>query len=120
MQSRRRRELADEMNRQRANLRLTWDQVAQRADISVATLRRLRNSDDPVTLDTMIGIDRALEWESGHVEARLDGRTPPSRREHAPPDDELDELIAAARRERDRAERALAELEREKQRRAAS
>jgi transcriptional regulator with XRE-family HTH domain len=118
MQSQRRRDLAAEMNRQRAKLRLTWDQVAQRAGISVATLRRLRNSDDPVTLDTMVGIDEALEWGSGHVEARLAGREPaPLRREHAPPDDELEVLIANARRELARVERALAELEREKQRR---
>lgn len=113
----RRRDLAEEMNRRRAELRLNWDQVAQRAGISVATLRRLRNSDDPPTLDTMVGIDQALQWEVGHVEARLSGQTPPLRREDTPPDEELEGLIASARRELARVERALAELEREKQRR---
>ena len=77
MQSKPRRQLADEMDRQRAKLRLTWDQVAERAGISIATLRRLRNDDGPVSLDTMIGVDQALGWEPGHVEARLAGREPP-------------------------------------------
>lgn len=79
MQSKPRRDLANEMNRRRAQLRLNWDQVATRAGISIATLRRLRNSDDKVSLDTMIGIDSALEWDPGHVEARLNGTQPPPR-----------------------------------------
>lgn len=73
MQSKPRRGLAEEMNRRRAQLRLTWEQVATRAGISIATLRRLRNSDDPVSIDTMIGIDSALEWKPGYTEARLNG-----------------------------------------------
>jgi transcriptional regulator with XRE-family HTH domain len=122
MQSKPRRDLADEMNRRRAQLRLTWDQVAARAGISIATLRRLRNGDDPVSLDTMIGIDSALEWAPGYVEARLKGARPPSGTKSPevgqPPEKERQRLIREMRELRDRhleeaarAEVALARLE---------
>lgn len=123
MQSKPRRDLAEEMNRRRAQLRLTWDQVSVRAGVSIATLRRLRNGDDPVSLDTMIGIDGALEWEPGYVEARLNGRRPPTRtkadgRDQQPADRERQQLIREMRELRDRhleeaakAAAALARLE---------
>lgn len=81
-----RKRLAEAMNRRRAELRTTWDEVARRGGISVATLRRARNGSDELTLDTIVAIERGMEWEQGHVEALVAGRDPVTRRnEHSPP-----------------------------------
>lgn len=74
-----RKQLATAMNRRRAALHIKWDDVARRGGISVATLRRARNGTEPLTIDTIIAIERGLNWEDGHVEAILDGApTPPA------------------------------------------
>jgi len=113
----RRRQLAEEMDRRRAELRLTWDQVAQRADISIATLRRVRNGSGPISLDTMIGIDNALQWNTGHVEARIEGRDPSAPRESSTTPD-VGATLEELRRLRDELNATIAGLEkREHQRR---
>lgn len=74
-----RKHLATAMNRRRASLHTTWDEVARRGGISVATLRRVRNGNDPITIDTVIAIERGLNWDEGHVDAILTGApTPPT------------------------------------------
>lgn len=72
----RRRQLADAMNRRRAELRTTWDKVARRGGVSVATLRRARRGSDDLTLDTIVAIEMGLDWEPGYVEEVLSGRVP--------------------------------------------
>lgn len=109
------------MNRRRLQLHeMTWKEVAERAGLNEFTLQRIRNGTTKLSERAGAKIDRALDWELGSA-ARIyyeDGEPALRRREHAPPDDELDTLISNARRELARVERALAELEREKQRRS--
>lgn len=80
-----RKQLATAMNRRRAALHTTWDEVARRGGISVATLRRARNGNDPLTIDTVIAIERGLNWEDGQVEAILNGAPVPPASAPAPP-----------------------------------
>jgi transcriptional regulator with XRE-family HTH domain len=79
-----RKQLATAMNRRRAALHTTWDDVARRGGISIATLRRARNGNDPLTLDTTVAIERGLNWEEGHVEALLQGAPTPTERAPIP------------------------------------
>ncbi len=80
-----RQRLATAMNRRRAALGIRWQEVAQRGGISIPTLRRARNSDDPLTIDTIIAIERGLNWEEGHVEAILGGAPEPPASAPIPP-----------------------------------
>lgn len=116
-----RKRLAAAMDSRRLELRLRWKKVAELAGMSEANLLRIRNDEISLTTFAAAGIEAALQWEKDSVLAVLEGGEPvPLQREHAPPDAELDELIASARRELDRAQRALADLERERQRQASA
>lgn len=63
------------MDAQRRNLGLTWDDVAQRADISYEAVRRVRQTGKMRPL-TARGIEKALQWREGSVEAVLAGGEP--------------------------------------------
>lgn len=63
------------MDAQRRNLGLTWDDVAQRADISYEAVRRVRQTGKMRPL-TARGIEKALQWSEGSVEAILAGGEP--------------------------------------------
>jgi transcriptional regulator with XRE-family HTH domain len=53
-----------------------WFQVAERAGITVTTLTALRKGQNVPTEDTKRGVEHALAWEPGSVDAILDGGDP--------------------------------------------
>lgn len=63
------------MDERRGELGLTWQQVAERAGVSTETLYRAAEGRQMRTT-TRKGIERALEWEPGGVDAVLTGQTP--------------------------------------------
>lgn len=60
----------------RSQLRIKLQDVARRADISVATLGRARRGEGDLTTDTKIGLEEALLWARGSVDAILAGGQP--------------------------------------------
>lgn len=71
----RRAVLAEIMDHSRAQQQMTWDQVALRAGISTAQLRRMKNGQQrALTLDGILAVERGLNWPDGTVNAILDGR----------------------------------------------
>lgn len=68
--------LADLMDARRRDLRLTWDEVATRAGINRETLRQIRNGNGDIRPLSKTGIEDALEWERGSVDAILAGSEP--------------------------------------------
>src|SRR2546428_3234991 len=71
-----RKRLDGVMDRRRARLGLSWGDVAERGQLSVATLRRARRGSGELTLDTKLAIERALRWADGSVDAILTGGDP--------------------------------------------
>ena len=71
-----RRRLSALMDKRRADLRLRWDDVAVRAEVSVAHLRRVRGSQAPLTPFVAAAIEDALEWSRGSIERILQGGEP--------------------------------------------
>jgi transcriptional regulator with XRE-family HTH domain len=61
------------MNRRRAELGITWDEVAQRGGISVAWLRKIRKGQADITTDMKYAIQRGLAWPDGQVDGALAG-----------------------------------------------
>ena len=72
-QSQARAELATALEDRRAYLRVKWKDVADRADISVPTLNRARNTDYPLTADVKNGIEDALDLDRGAIDRKLAG-----------------------------------------------
>lgn len=64
------------MDERRQELRLTWDVVAQSAGLSREGLRRVREGDRGMRTLTKRGIEDALNWEPGSVDAILAGGEP--------------------------------------------
>ena len=71
-----RQELADLMDARRQELGLTWDEVAAGADMSREGLRRVREGGRNMRPLTKSGIERALSWTPGSVDAILEGGEP--------------------------------------------
>ncbi|WP_139320529.1 hypothetical protein [Saccharomonospora sp. CUA-673] len=92
------------MDDRRGELGLTWDEVAERANVSPETLRR--NADDPTRMRTTTrkGIERSLRWGAGSIEAILNGRRPIDNQPESEPEpeqtraDRIAELEATAER----------------------
>lgn len=63
------------MDDRRGELGLTWDEVAKSSGVSTETLYRVGDG-RPMRTTTKKGIERALRWESGSIEAILDGDGP--------------------------------------------
>ncbi|GAA3078233.1 hypothetical protein [Streptosporangium carneum] len=73
------------MNERRNDLRLKWQEVAERAKISVPTLKRIRNGPGPVTAWAARGLEVALSWPQGEVFRILaDEEQPAEQAEQAP------------------------------------
>ena len=98
--------LAEYMDDRRAELRrtdrrLTWEEVATRAGFSVALLRNIRVGTAPITKDSKIGIEQALGWTKGSVDAVLAGGKPtvvPSERSpESITDEEVEDALAVIR-----------------------
>lgn len=71
-----RQRLADRMNDRRRELRIRWTGVARRAGMTPQNLLRIRKGDISVTWEAADGIDDALQWRRGSVQAILEGREP--------------------------------------------
>lgn len=63
------------MDERRGHLRMTWDNVAEVAGVSVETVYRAA-SGRPMRTPTKKGIEEALRWAPGSVDAILDGGEP--------------------------------------------
>lgn len=83
------------MDERRGELGLTWDQVAEIADVSSETLRRTAATDgSTMRTTTKKGVERALRWgpdyarriSNGHPPIKVDAPAP------QPPRDEYDEM----------------------------
>lgn len=79
-----RKRLAEKMDQRRARLRLRWRQVAERAKVDESTLRRVRHDQLALTTYVKEGIEQALDWQEGSVDAILAG-TEPTPSEPPPP-----------------------------------
>ena len=90
-----RRRLADAMNERRLELRLQWNDVAERADISTETLRKVRH-DQPMSPLTQTNLEHALQWERCSIDTILDGGEPI-------PTESREELPGSSFEERERA-----------------
>ncbi|MGA4989972.1 helix-turn-helix domain-containing protein [Nonomuraea bangladeshensis] len=71
-----RQRLVDHMDRRRVALRLTWGEVATRAGMSQAHLRRIRNDDVPLSSLMSGRLEQALQWAPGSVDRIVAGEVP--------------------------------------------
>lgn len=71
-----RQRLARLMDERRAELQLTWSEVAERAGITREGLRRTRTGTGHIRSLTKVGIERALSWAPGSIEDILQGGEP--------------------------------------------
>ncbi|MER7213530.1 MULTISPECIES: hypothetical protein [Streptosporangium] len=85
--------LAQLMDERRVQLGLTWNQVADRANLTKEGLRTVRTGTRKIMPLTKGGIEVALAWQQGSVDAILAGGTPeevpPSARAPEAPADNL-------------------------------
>lgn len=84
-----RRRLDDLMNERRRELRIKWTEVARRAGMTPQNLLRIRKGQISISWDAADGIDDALQWERGGVQAIIDGRIPVKLLVARPQDPEL-------------------------------
>lgn len=69
--------LTQAMRRRMAELRIkTWRQLAAHADISYETLRSARTGESVPSDGTKEGLERALRWQHGSIDAVLSGGDP--------------------------------------------
>lgn len=68
--------LAQAMDDRRRFLRLRWDDVAVKGSISYETLRQVRFGTGTMRALTKRGIEEALDWNAGSVDAILAGGEP--------------------------------------------
>lgn len=68
--------LAELMDARRLELGMTWEEVASAAGIKPPTLRAIRNGTNRPSPLTARGLDKAMSWTPGSVEAILDGGEP--------------------------------------------
>lgn len=71
-----RKRLAKLMDDRRADLRLRWDEVAELAGVTYETLRQVRYGAGEIRILTKRGIEEALQWERGSIDAILAGGDP--------------------------------------------
>lgn len=64
------------MNDSRQRLHVRWAEVARRANMTVQNLGRIRRGTISISWEAAQGIEAALQWERGSVEAVLNGGTP--------------------------------------------
>ena len=67
-----RRNLGDWMNSRRRQLRIkTWNQVAALAGMTSENLRKIRRGEISISENASDGIEEALQWKRGSVEAAI-------------------------------------------------
>lgn len=64
------------MDERRQALGMTWAEVASKADVTVETLRAIRRGKNEPSGLTKRGLERALGWEPGSIQAVLSDGTP--------------------------------------------
>lgn len=72
------------MNDRRGELGMTWDEVAEIAGVTASTLFRNASNPNGPRTTTRKGIERALRWESGSVDAILAGGNPTNMPDNTP------------------------------------
>lgn len=94
------------MDARRKELRMTWRRVAELARVSQETLRQLRMGEQ-VSEMTEYGVEEALHWRPGSLDAIRYGAKP-LQLEDEPPPEEIDRRLEARRfvREAEREARA--------------
>lgn len=99
------------MDARRLDLGLTWQEVAQAASISPATLRAMRAGTNMPSALTRRRLEDALRWERGSIQAILDGGdpTPVDAPANPAPGADLDRRLAMARELLARAQELLDE-----------
>lgn len=70
-----REELAERMDDQRAELGLTWRELAALAKISYEGLRSVRNGSGSIPKLTRRKLEAALRWPTGEIDRILEGPT---------------------------------------------
>lgn len=68
--------LAQYMDDRRADLRLTWAEVARAAGINRETLRQIRSGTSDIRALTQRAVEDALRWKSGSIRMILAGGEP--------------------------------------------
>lgn len=70
--------LGDEMRLRRKRLKLTQPDVAERAGLSVPTIRRIETSSGTRRLSPQVrrALERAIEWQPGSIDVVLEGGLP--------------------------------------------
>jgi transcriptional regulator with XRE-family HTH domain len=64
------------MEKRRQQLGMTWAEVATEAKITVETLRAIRRGKNEPSPLTKSGLERALRWQTGSIDAIYAGRQP--------------------------------------------
>jgi hypothetical protein len=64
------------MTERAEELDLLWNKVAERAGMTYANLHKIRTGAISITNRAKRGIERALQWQKGSVDAILAGRDP--------------------------------------------
>ena len=95
-----RERLARLMAERRTQLRMTWNAVADKAGLTKEGLRGIRQGQGIIQPASKEGIEDALRWERGSLDAILEGRDPVSRAEFTPK--RLGDLADLVRLRRDR------------------
>lgn len=70
------RRLAQHLNDRRLNLRLQWQEVADRAKITAAHLRNIRNGQGSLSNLAKANLEHALQWAPGSIDRILAGSGP--------------------------------------------
>lgn len=70
--------LARLLDNRRLELGLKWEEVATAANIKPPTLRAIRNGTNSPSPLTRRGLERALHWPAGTIDAVLEGAEAPS------------------------------------------
>jgi DNA-binding XRE family transcriptional regulator len=92
--------LGEKVQEHRKRLRLSKEEAARRAGVNVKTWTQVERG-EVVRDTTYVGVEEALEWQSGSAEAVLDGNDPVvvERAQEEPPDEvaELARLLEVVR-----------------------
>jgi transcriptional regulator with XRE-family HTH domain len=83
------------MEQRRLHLRLRWNQVAERAGMSIAHLSRIRKGEAPPSPLAAASIETALEWPTGTVRriAHEAGQELDEPRAHPTPVQDIPEIV---------------------------
>jgi hypothetical protein len=70
-----RERLTARLDARRIDLRMQWGDVASKAGMSTAHLRRIRHNEAPLTPLMKTGLERALMWTAGTIDGILAGES---------------------------------------------